>query len=274
MLSEFEWTIEDRVFEPCEKTDWGQQDRCGSTVRLIRFVPTNSGKKLVCANDHNHAFEGNAFIPAEEFGPGGSFEGVLPAELQPSERELRELIVKRWKISRESKNRLDSQTECASCLTPPFPVYRVDSHAELWDWIAEHDRDLLAKIHARLRESPGTELADWYASIPTDLRSEVMDRINMSLFHVDHGVPRKIANLRWALLSRSSRRFLQRNLLFALCRKCNGSKSSRLIERDRLVEMYVQTYYDGSRAAAIHDLARWKILNETLDRIYEARIAV
>lgn len=264
--SHFEWPVKGRIFPQCETiVDWATHVRCLSTKRFIRFVQANNGKKLVCENGHNHLFEGKLFIPADEFGRHGAFPNVLPRELQPTDGEI---TASRWKIPKESKRRLDGEEYCAKCSAPPFPLYQTDDQTVLWEWITEYDSELLEKIHVDLRAKQGTDMRNWFGSISQALRTRIIRRINMSPLHIDHGISRKIADAHWHLLSRASRRFLQRNFLFPLCKKCNGSKSSKLWDRSDLTRMYIVTYYDDSVAAAKRDSARWALLEETLDVIY------
>lgn len=146
---------------------------------------------------------------------------------------------------------------------------------EILDW-AMGTKCLSAKRFIRFvqkQSKPGTNMRNWFGAISQTLRTKIIRRINMSPLHVDHGISRKLADAHWHLLSRASRRFLQKNFVFTLCKKCNGSKSSKLWEREALTNMYVDTYHDGSIAAAKHD-ARWLLLEETLDVFYQRKEVV
>ncbi|MDQ6942322.1 MAG: hypothetical protein M3169_07365, partial [Candidatus Eremiobacteraeota bacterium] len=87
---------------------------------------------------------------------------------------------------------------------------------------------------------------------------------------IDHGVPRKIGDRLWLLLSARERTFLQRTLLLRLCRKCNGTKSSSLLPRAELERLFAETYYE-SIAAARADVARWSLLTDVLDKVYQEK---
>jgi hypothetical protein len=91
----------------------------------------------------------------------------------------------------------------------------------------------------------------------------------MSKLAIDHGVPRKVGDQIWLLLSARERTFLQKSFLLLLCRQCNGAKSSKLLPREQLEALFVATYYDDSIAAAYADVARWTLLTSVLDKVYQ-----
>jgi len=190
----------------------------------------------------------------------------LPRELQPTDAEVR---AKRWKISKEAKDRLGAEECCAKCGAPPFLAFINPEPAALWEWLSEYDEDLLAVIQKDLRGKAGVEMSDWFFHVSPTMKMKITRRLTQSPLVVDHGIPRKIGDFHWQKLSRSSRRFLQQNFLFALCKKCNGSKSAKLFDRHELIRMYIDTYYDGSIAAAKSDARRWELLEETLRPFYE-----
>ncbi|MEA2664519.1 MAG: hypothetical protein QOI11_1463, partial [Candidatus Eremiobacteraeota bacterium] len=111
------------------------------------------------------------------------------------------------------------------------------------------------------------ELSAWFSIISIDLRKKVIDRFTMSTLAIDHGIPRKIGNLAWSELSLAERSFVQ-NLLFKLCRKCNGSKSAKLIPLDALMKMYANTYYGGEVTVAMNDGPRWQLFLGLTRKVY------
>lgn len=266
-VAEFEFEVPG-IFDPCREFIWDEKCYCLSMERFIEFVPTNNGKKLVCGRGHNISYERKTFIPAHEFDEGGAFEGILPAELLPTATRINET---RWKIPSNAPIYEIEHDKCVACGIPPYDIYSQKDPAEAWAWLQEFSPEIVAEIHAQVAARPGARLSEWYKTIDVDLRQRVMHLIMMSRLHIDHGVPRKIGNELWNLLTVAERRFLQQNLLLRLCRKCNGYKSKKLLPRLEVEELYIATYYDGSRPDAVADRVRWNLLQQTLAKVYENR---
>lgn len=261
----------DGLFAPCDARPWPLRELCGDRERVIRFVPGNFGKALYCANGHHHKFEGKTFIPAEEFGRYGRFANVLPEELRPNDDELKS---KRWKISKRVKTLLQGRAACAACGAVEINTWENPDPGGIWDWLTEHDQELLAEVQRELQQSPGVELQHWWHHISVELREAIRNRTAKSLLQFDHGIPRKTGNEFWWRFSRRGRLFLQESLIFKMCRKCNDEKSSKLLDREELVRRYVSFHFDGSLAAAMHD-ARWGTFMEVLEVVYgSGRVAV
>lgn len=258
------WIVHGK-FEPCPAViDWRGQS-CDDQERFIEFVPTNSGKRLICGRNHRLAFEGKTWIPLEEFGPDGSFHDVLPDELCPSETELR---ARRWNPPKATKRRLEHQQECLKCDAPPLLTWRNSQTDNAWQWLTEHDREVIQAIHSELRGIDGpVDLAEWYEHLSTPMRKRVCERFNLSALENDHGIPRKVANERWYELSKPTRKFLQGDLIFKICRKCNGTKGSKLHPPEELLELYAKQYFHGSEVAARAD-ARFALFEEVLAVFY------
>jgi hypothetical protein len=258
-----------RAFEPCRHLQSAESTYCGSTRRFIRYVPSSSGRKLVCENEHSVQHNGKSFIPAYEFDDGGAFEGTLPEELLPNNARIRQT---RWKISNKAEARLSGYSRCALCETQPFDMYANTKTLEAWQWIAQHDKPLLSEIHTELSAAPGIDLREWFGAASVALRQKIIERLSMSTLVIDHGVPRQIANDRWPFLSAAERVFLQEDLLFKLCRRCNGERASDLLPLERLTGMYVDTLYHGSLAAAKADTRRWIHFETVAKLIYRQKL--
>ena len=266
-----EWIVEDRDFEPCETIDF-RTGRCGETRRVIRYVPEGPHKGLFCFKGHHCKYGEKEWIAAYEFEPGGDFCGILPEELEPTEEELKQ---KRWHLGENFKERFRTKhTVCAHpmCKKPPLSGWQKCPPDEIFVWLQEHAADLHAKIVAELRAVQGLDFSKWTVALSTELRAEVIDRLNKSILNIDHGVPRKRGNQIWRGLSRPARLFFRENLVFHLCRKCNGNKSAKLLPRDQIIDMYVEYHYE-SLAAAKADVVRWRLLLEILDAAYKEEAA-
>jgi hypothetical protein len=259
----YEWEVP-WDFEPCGVFDWETGGHCTEVVRVIRLVPSNSGKALYCARDHHHDFEGKTFIPRQEFGPGGAFYGILPPELTPNETQLR---AARWKISKTVQELLSDRNVCAMCAIPEFNAWENADLADIWQWIMQYDTDLFKEIRTVLSGGAPVNFSDWFALLPGELRARVQERLNMSILVYDHGLPRKIGNQVWPMLSRPARDMLQQGLIFKICRKCNGTKSGTLPPLDVLLNMYTNYYFDGSESAARAN-PRWSALEEVISVVY------
>lgn len=255
-----------RLFEPCQ--DWTSTDGyCLNTSRSILYVRSNGGKQLICGNGHAMLHNGKPFIPAYEFADGGAFAGVLPPEQMPKGSTIKG---SRWKPSRQSIARLSEFTSCARCGAAEFNSYENKDTTKLWTWLNEFAPDLVSAVHLELRAKPGAELKDWFQHISVALRTRIVKRADDSILNIDHGVPRKVGDRLWPLLSTDERLFLQETLLFMMCRMCNGSKSSKLLPNDELTRIYAETLY-GSIAAAKQDSIRWELFQAVLEKAYQQR---
>jgi hypothetical protein len=251
---------------PCRQTMWTSAgfENCFSTERAIRHVPKNMGKMLVCGSGHNQR-AGKAFIPGWEFDEGEQFYDIVPPEYLPTATSKR---ASRWKIPAEAPINEQDVDICVSCEKPPYDIFGGPDIGNSWSWLEQHEPLLIAEVHSQIAGHPGVDLREWPGLINDDLRRRIRERLDMSLLQIDHGVPRKIGDELWSLLTGAERRFLQISLLLKLCRRCNGVKSKKLLPREEIEAYYVATYYDGFRAAAVAESARWAILDRTLTKIY------
>lgn len=263
-VAEFEFEVPG-IYEPCRKWCFDDGGYCLNTQRAIEFMDGNSGKKLVCGRGHAIEHNGKTFIPGWEFDEGGQFDGILPDDLLPTQTRIKQ---SRWKISRGAPIHRRKLTKCVRCKAPPYELYGGADPARAWAWLAKHAPEIIEAIHTQLRVQPGADLAQWFGEINDDLRKKVIKRLTLSALAIDHGVPRKVGDRLWLLLSVRERTFLQISLLLRLCRRCNAEKSSTLLPRDELEGLFVATYYDGSIAAARVDAARWTLLSEVLAKVY------
>jgi hypothetical protein len=253
-------------FEPCQ--DWNSIDGyCLSTVRAILHTRSNNSKQLICGNGHTRLHEGKINIPAFQFDEGGAFADVLPPELTPRASTIKK---SRWSVPRAALARLDEFTSCARCGAEEFQAYGNKDSQLLWAWISEWEPELVAAVHTELRSKPGAKLQDWFLHTSVSLRTRIVARVEMSILHIDHGIPKKIGDALWPILTSDERHFVQQLLLFKMCRRCNGAKSAKLLPRDDLIRMYAETLY-GSLAAARHDSIRWQLLQDILDKAHEQR---
>lgn len=264
-LSEDEFPVPG-TFAPCREWD-SLNGYCFSTDRSILYTRTNNSKRLICGNAHFHEHDGKANIPGFEFAEGGAFAGILPYELMPLESTIKG---SKWKIPRQARIRLSEFHSCAHCDIPEFNNYRNKDVSKLWAWLSQFAPELADAVHAEVRLAHGAEFKDWFALISVALRTRIIKRTEMSLLHIDHGIPKKIGEELWPLLEPDERRFLQATLLFQMCRKCNGSKSAKLLQREELTRMYGEVVY-GSVAAARQDTIRWRLFENVLEKAYERR---
>jgi hypothetical protein len=253
------------TFEPCPRWIYEEAAYCLNQERFIEIVQNNSGKKLVCGRGHNASADPKKlFIPAWEFAEGGTYHGVLPLELLPEQSRI---IETRWKVPRDAPIHAITSARCIRCETPPYVLFGDYDTAELWAWLERYAPDLISAAHEQLKATRGADLSNWFSTIDTSLRTKIMQRLMKSALAIDHGVPKKVGNRVWMLLSAAERRFLQVSLLLRLCRRCNGEKSARLLPRDELERLFAETYYE-SVAAARADTPRWTLLSAVLDRTY------
>jgi hypothetical protein len=257
-----------RDYEPCGKYDYDMRRTCPDTSRYIRFVPGNSGKKMVCGEGHGHDFDGGLFIAAHHFEEGAEFAGVLPPDLTPSVEKCNQT---RWKISKTTQAFLDSRSKCAHCAVPPFDSWNNPDSARLLEWLAAHYSDLHEEVHAELRGRPGALLRDWWFESSIELRTKIRERASMSLLSTDHAVPRKIGNRVWPRLTAEAREFLRSSLVFRLCRFHNLSKGAKLPLEQDIVDLYINERFDGDAVAAKADVRRWTLLQEILEVVYEKK---
>ncbi len=252
---------------PCRETVWddGAPRPCFSMERTILHVPTNMGKKLVCGRGHNQR-RNKPFIAAYEFEPGEQFADIVLPEYLPNAQRTRE---SRWKIPSDAPIYEQEVDTCVACGAPPYDLFGGPDITQAWPWLESYAPELLARIHQQVAQHRGAALADWPSLIDEDLRRAIRERLDQSLLQVDHGVPKKVGNDLWVLLTPPERRLLQMSLLFKMCRRCNGTKSKKLLPQEEIERYYIGTYYDGDRAAAIADATRWAILDRTLTKIYE-----
>ena len=262
--SEFEFPLE-KAYPPCQVWIYPEGRYCLSTERSIIHLSSNSGKKIVCGNDHNHEHKGGAFIPAWEFGPGGEFEGVVPVEFLPPEAKI---TATRWKVSKARESVLRNFRECAHCGAPPYQGG--SDKVRAWQWIQENDPEFLAEIQTELQKVQGFEFQRWFEALSQPMRAKVVKRLDMSTLTNDHSISRKIANGLWLDLSIDKRQLLQDGLVFKLCRHCNLGKAAKLISREAIVAMYTTINY-GSVAAARADERRWQLLEGLLTKVYGAK---
>lgn len=250
----------------CGKADFAFGSACKDRTRYVRYVPSNSGKKLVCGRGHNHKHKGTYFIPPSEFERGGGLEHAeLPPELRPSEAKLTQA---RWKVSSAASKRLGNYKVCASCDIPEFKTYDTPDTGILLEWVSLHHNDLRDRIRDELARIPGTDMSDWYRNITSGLRGDIVNRASMSIISVDHGIAKKVGNEIWAELSSVARTLLQESLLFPLCRLCNLRKGATRVAMDALEILYIKYNYDGSVAHARADHTRWDAFQEILFIVY------
>lgn len=264
-LSEDEFPLPG-TFPPCQEWD-SLNGYCLSTTRSILYTRSNNSKRLICGNSHFYPHNGKSNIPGFEFAEGGAFEGILPFELMPLESTIKG---SKWKVPRQVRARLSEFDSCARCNVPEFNNFHNKDTSKLWAWISEFAPDLAEAAHAEVRLAQGAELKHWFAIISVLLRTRIIKRTEMSILHIDHGIPKKIGDELWPLLDPEERRFLQNTLLFKMCRKCNGFKSAKLLPREELTQMYGAVVY-GSVAAARQDATRWRLFESVLAKVYERR---
>jgi hypothetical protein len=253
----------DGEFEPCSAYFYEDRRVCLSTDRMIVHLFSNSGKKLMCGNEHNVPHKGKPFISPSEFGPGGDFYNMIDPEFLPPDAKF---VAGKWKISKGRQAVLSQFAECAYCGAAPY-VGRGDK-AEAWAWIHDNDKVLFLEIQRALQFKSGINLSEWYTALPLSLRTKVQRRLDKSTLCFDHGIPRKVGNEIWLRLSADERTILQNDLVFKLCRHCNLGKSARLEVRDAILSMYVDINYGGSMAAAVADSRRWQAIHGVFKVVY------
>ncbi len=267
-MAEIEFEITG-FFEPCRSSDWtrGGPMLCLNTVRAIRHVPANMGKKLVCGNGHNQR-PNSAFIPGHEFDEGGEYYGIVPREFLPSNQSMRD---SRWKIPADAAINDVECDACVICGVPTFDFYGGPDIGHAFPWLQLHAPNLVERIRAAVRLHAGASLVDWPGLVDDDLKRRIRERLDMSRLEIDHAVPRKVGNELWQLLTPAERRILQVTLLIKACKSCNLTKAKKLVERDLIESWYVILYCDGDRSAAIADQPRWGLIDRTLTKIFEQR---
>jgi len=254
---------------PCRTSVWedGSSGYCMSLTRIIRHVPKNMGKMLLCGNGHNQLGD-KPFIPGYEFDVGGAYEGIVLPEFLPSGQSLRR---SRWKIPADAAIfEIDDET-CVDCGVPTSDFYAGPDIRTAWPWLEAHAPELIAEVHQQVARIRGASLQDWPSLIDDDLRRRIRERMDKSRLDIDHSIPKAIGDEMWPLLIDQERKVLQLTLLVRLCKKCNMSKSKKLLARETIEQWYVATYFDGNRAAAIADAPRWALVDRVLTKIYDRK---
>jgi hypothetical protein len=253
---------------PCEAREWrdGRFGLCGNDERMIRHVPSNMGKMLVCGVGHNQR-AGKAFIPGHEFDEGGAYHGILPPEFLP---DAQSRVKSRWKIPADAVINDSDVDTCMMCRVPPRDFYAGAPIDEALPWFERYEPEIADTIRREVAQSRGT-MAQWYLAIGDELRTRIRKRLDMSRLEVDHAVPRKLGNEVWTLLTPSERRVLQSTLLVKMCKRCNMSKSKKLPLRETVERWYAEVYYDGDIVAAKADQPRWDLVSRTLSKVYGER---
>jgi hypothetical protein len=253
----------DGEFEPCLTYFYEERRVCMSTERMIVHLFSNSGKKLMCGNEHSIPHKGNAFISPSEFGPDGDFYGMIDSAFLPPEANI---VAGKWKVSSARRAVLSQFTECAHCGSSPYRGG--PDKANAWAWIAANDEALFEEIQRALHAQSGINLSEWFSAIPLPLQAKVQRRLDKSSLCFDHSIPRKVGNDVWLRLSADERTVLQNDLVFKLCRHCNLGKSARLEPQGEILAMYVAINYGGSMAAAVADSRRWHPLQGVFKIVY------